>query len=82
MRCHMTCAGRDSRLLLELMGEDSHLYGKHSDGLGGFLEAANAGLPWDLTSGHGRWKIGSKVPKMYHSQSLKYRKTVTQNLGL
>ena len=68
--------------VLERLGEDSRLYGLHSNRLGGLTKAANAGLPWPVVGAHGRWHPGSKVPQTYHRQSLQLRKQVTQSLGL
>ena len=73
---------RQFKEVLERLGENSKLYGLHSNRLGGLTKAANAGLPWPFVGAHGRWNPGSKVPQTYHRQSLKLRKTVTQNLGL
>ena len=54
---------KDFKRALTAVGENSKLYGEHSDRIGGLSAAANADIPWDEAASHGRWKPGSNVPK-------------------
>lgn len=68
------------RSALERIGENSSLFGEHSDRIGGLSEAANAGCSQNDLQSQGRWKSAG-MPAVYHKKSLLLKRNVSATLS-